>query len=288
MYAVTGVTGITGSIVARRLLQQGEKVRVILRNRAHIYRWKERGADVVVADFNDPEAMAFVLEGVDGAYLICPPSYKSQDPMATSRLMAESLVTAVNKSQVPHVVFLSFLGSHRSKNNGILTAYHDVEQKFKQTGLGVTLLRTAFFMENWAIGLSHAQENGSLPTFIQPADHAIPMVSAKDLGQTAVDCLLNPVDGVRVVELCSPREYSTNDVAGVLSEAYEIQIEPYMVPRQEWEDYFSSGVLSREMARLLATMFDDLNKSQAPCSESGVESLHGTVTLEQAFRKLAP
>jgi len=288
MYAVTGVTGITGSIVARCLLEKGEKVRVILRNRSHIYKWQERGAEAVIADLTDPEAMAFVLDGVNGAYLICPPSYQSQDPMATSKLMAESLVTAVGNSRVPHVVLLSSQGARRSKNNGILTACHEVEQKFRQAGFGVTLLRVAYFMENWVISFSNAQENGSFPTFIQPADHAIRMVSVEDAGQAAADYLLNPVEGVRVVELSGPSEYSAKDVAAVLSEAYEKPVETHTMPRKEWEYYFSVEGLSWKMAELLAAMFDDLNKNPAAFSENGVECRKGTVTLKQALRKLAP
>ncbi len=288
MYAVTGVTGTTGSIVARRLLQQGEKVRVILRNREHIFRWKDRGAEVVVADYADAQAMTFVLDGIDGVYLICPPSYKSHDPMAASLVMADSLVTAVKNNRVPHVVFLSYLGAHQSEINRIQSAFHGAEQKFKQTGFGVTFLRAAYFMENWVIGLSDAQEKSSFPTFIQPADRAIRMVSVEDVGQSAVDCLVNPVDGVRVVEVCGPREYSARDVTDVLSEAYEKPVEPYMMPRQEWEDYFTAEGLSREMAGLLAEMFDGLNKDQAGLSENGVECRKGTVTLEKALRKLAP
>lgn len=208
--------------------------------------------------------------------------------MATSKLIAESLVFAVSNSQVPHIVFLSSLGAHRPENNEILSAFHDVEQKFKQTGFGVTLLRSAYFMENWVIGLSGAQEKGSLHTFIQPADHVIRMVSVEDVGQAAVDCLLNPADGVRVIELSGPHEYSARDVTTILSEAYGKPVEPHMMPRQEWEDYFSAEGLSREMAGLLAEMFDDLNKDPAPCSENQVECRKGTITLEQALRKLAP
>jgi len=288
MYAVTGVTGTTGSIVARRLLQQGKKIRVILRNREHIFKWKERGAEVVVADYTDAQAMTFVLDGIEGVYLICPPSHKSHDPMATSLMMADSLVAAVKNSRVPHAVFLSSLGAHRPENNGILKAFYAAEQKFKQPGFGVTFLRAAYFMENWAIGLSNAQEKGSLPTFIQPVDRAIRMVSVEDVGPAAVDYLLNPVAGVRVVELCGPREYSAVDATKVLSEAYEKPVEPYMMPRQEWEDYFSTEGLSREMAELLVEMFDRINKNQAALSENGVECRKGTVTLEQALRKMAP
>lgn len=65
MYVVGGVTGHTGSLIAQTLLERGEPVRAIVRNREQIYQWKERGAEVVLADFNDDQALSFVLELLD-------------------------------------------------------------------------------------------------------------------------------------------------------------------------------------------------------------------------------
>ncbi|MCH7499402.1 MAG: NmrA family NAD(P)-binding protein, partial [Nitrospinae bacterium] len=67
MYAVAGVTGHTGSLVARALLDRGESVRAIVRNREHIYKWRDRGAEVMVADLNDVPALAMALDQVKGA-----------------------------------------------------------------------------------------------------------------------------------------------------------------------------------------------------------------------------
>ena len=86
---------------------------------------------MVVADYADAQAMTFVLDDIDGVYLICPPSHKSHDPMAASLGIADSLVTAVKNNRVPHVVFLSSLGAHQSEINRIQSAFHTNMNEYK-------------------------------------------------------------------------------------------------------------------------------------------------------------
>ena len=45
MYAIVGASGNTGGVVAERLLQAGQKVRVIGRDAGRLERFTSRGAD---------------------------------------------------------------------------------------------------------------------------------------------------------------------------------------------------------------------------------------------------
>ena len=110
MYVVGGVTGHTGSLVAQTLLERGERVRAIVRNREHIYQWKDRGAEVVVVDFNDAQALSFALEGVKGAYLLTPQSVYDLNPLERWACQNQSIVSAVQKARLKNTVFLVFHG----------------------------------------------------------------------------------------------------------------------------------------------------------------------------------
>jgi len=57
MYAVMGITGQVGGAVANSLLQRGEKVRAIVRNAEKASEWKARGAEIALADADDPQAL---------------------------------------------------------------------------------------------------------------------------------------------------------------------------------------------------------------------------------------
>jgi NAD(P)H dehydrogenase (quinone) len=66
-------------------------------------------------------------------------------------------------------------------------------------------------MEN-AAGDIEAARSGVVPGFLQPLDHAIPMVATADIGATAAALLQENWNGVRIVELEGPRRYAAADI----------------------------------------------------------------------------
>jgi uncharacterized protein YbjT (DUF2867 family) len=50
MYVVIGATGNTGKVVAEKLLEKGEKVRVVGRDAKRLERFTQKGAEAFVAD----------------------------------------------------------------------------------------------------------------------------------------------------------------------------------------------------------------------------------------------
>ena len=53
MYTVLGASGNTGSIIARKLLEKGEKVRVVGRHESKLQQFAQRGAECVIGDVTD-------------------------------------------------------------------------------------------------------------------------------------------------------------------------------------------------------------------------------------------
>ncbi len=286
MYAVAGVTGHTGSLVARNLLNRGEPVRAIVRSREHIYKWKDRGAEVVVADLNDEQALAFVLEGVKGAYLLTPQSVYDSNPLDKWARQNQSIVSAAQKAQLKNVVFLSSIGAHQDKHTGLMQALHDAEQKFHSAGLPVTILRSAFFYENWIHALDSVHEKGLLPTFFK-SSQSIPMVSVVDVAHTAVDLLLNPAETRRVVELSGPRDYSAKDILKMLEQVLQKRLSLLPFTEGGWEAIWGGEELSDEMYKLLNETYEGFNKKKITFSGENVETRLGTVTLDEMLEKWA-
>src|SRR5258708_34902942 len=104
MYVVAGVTGNTGKVVAETLLAQKKPVRVLVRDEAKGAAWKKRGAEVVVAEFDDAAALGRALVGATGAYLLLPAQYQSTDARADGATRTRAIVRAIESSGVPHVV----------------------------------------------------------------------------------------------------------------------------------------------------------------------------------------
>lgn len=216
MYAVTGVTGNTGRVVAETLLSQGEKVRVIVRSADKGEAFAARGAEVAVADLGDIDALARALEGVAGAYLLIPPNMAVPDFRAYQLDLGAKVAASVRKARVPHVVFLSSVGADLEQGTGPIAGLNPAEKALGAIeGTALTTLRAGYFLENVAGsfgGLAH----GVLPTFF-PADFPIDMITTVDIGRVAAEALRQGPQAAGIVELGGPG-VTMNDVADAIGE----------------------------------------------------------------------
>jgi uncharacterized protein YbjT (DUF2867 family) len=63
MYTIMGVTGKVGGAAARSLLDRGERLCVVVRDRAKGAAWADRGCEVAIADLDDAKALSAAFEG---------------------------------------------------------------------------------------------------------------------------------------------------------------------------------------------------------------------------------
>lgn len=82
MILVTGVTGQQGGAVARSLLRQGQKVRVLTRNPDKTAGLAKAGAEVIKGDLTDPTSLAAALRGVQDVFAMSTPFEAGMDAEA--------------------------------------------------------------------------------------------------------------------------------------------------------------------------------------------------------------
>ena len=85
MYVITGATGNTGSVVAKQLLAQGQKVRAIGRNADRLQPLAKLGAEPFVADIRDAAALTRAFTEAQAVYVMIPPDMASQDFRGSDR-----------------------------------------------------------------------------------------------------------------------------------------------------------------------------------------------------------
>src|SRR5690349_17513862 len=73
MFAITGITGQVGGVVARTLLREGKDVRAVVRSSDKGVAWAQQGCDVVLADMNDACALNRAFAGTEGVFVLLPP-----------------------------------------------------------------------------------------------------------------------------------------------------------------------------------------------------------------------
>jgi uncharacterized protein YbjT (DUF2867 family) len=285
MFVVLGATGNTGSVVADTLLHRKQPVRVVVRSADKGAAWKAKGAEVAVASLEDVPAMTKALTGANGVYLLVPPNYGATAWLAEQRQRMDQAAQAVKASGIPHVVFLSSIGSHIAEDTGPIRAVRYGEQVLGAVANHLTILRPCYFMENWATGIGMAKSHGLLPTFIAPTAK-VPMISTRDIGRTGAERLMAGGRGKQVVELAGPEEYSPEEAAAALGEILRRSVSTQHAPLSAVVPTFTSFGFSQEAATLFEEMYTAFAKG-AIGYEQPEQLVRGTVTLAEALRGMA-
>jgi uncharacterized protein YbjT (DUF2867 family) len=284
MFAIAGVSGHTGKVVAETLLAQKKPVRVIVRDAAKGEDWRRRGAEVAVAELEDAEALTRALRGADAAYLLLPPMMGSTDMRGDNARKIAAITKAVDAAGVGHVVFLSSIASQHDAGTGPILSTHDAEVALAKTRAAVTFLRAPYFMENLGTSL-YALGNGELPGFLR-LDRAFPMAATQDIGTTAARLLLEGGHGHSVVELHGPRDYSMNDVAAELSKITGKTVIAKQGPEDAMIPALTAAGLNAHWAGLYKEMTHGLNTGHVAFEGGKVRTAKGSTEVGVVLRQL--
>ena len=188
MFVIAGATGNTGGVVASTLLAQSKPVTVLVRDASKGESWREKGAQVATASLEDTHAVARALAGAEGAYLLIPPDYKTEDALGYGFRVSEALAGAVKTSGIPHVVLLSSVGAQHADGTGPIRSLHHAESLLWPAAKNLTVIRAAYFLQNWSGSVDGVRNQGALHNFLAP-ERKIPMVSTTDIGKIAAGYL---------------------------------------------------------------------------------------------------
>jgi uncharacterized protein YbjT (DUF2867 family) len=254
MYAVAGVSGHTGKVVADTLQAKGQPIRVIVRDEKKGVSWKGRGAEVGLANLDDEAALARALSGTKGAYVLLPPDAATTDFFGSRAKMIEAIGRAAVRAGVPHLVFLSSIGAHLPKGHGPIGAPYRAERRFETLGIGTTFVRAAYFLENYGGALAPARNDGVLPSFL-PTNFTHAVVATTDIGRTAAQALLDGPRGRRVIELSGPADVTPADIAAALTDLLGRSVKVVEAPLDAVVPAFMSFGMSQHMAEIYREMY---------------------------------
>lgn len=259
MYAIMGITGRVGGAIAENLLAQGEQIRAIARNPEKAARWRDRGAEIAVAGFDDPNALASAFEGTDGVFLMVPPNFAPAPGFPEARKTLASYHAALAMALPKKAVYLSSIGAEQTSGLGLITNSHLLEQTLRNLPIAQAFLRAGWFMENHAWDVTTAQSEGRIFSNLYPLDRKFSLVATADIGKAGADVLRQEWTGTRYIEVAGPEQYSPNDIARALSSALGRAIEAVPVPREKWTEFFVGQGMPEGRTEPRAEMVDGFN-----------------------------
>lgn len=210
---VAGATGFTGRQTVEILLAKKIPVRALVRSDdQRAAELRQLGAEVVVGDLLDLNAVRAAMEGIKTAYFVYS--------IAPGLIEASSyFALAAKEAGVQSVVNMSQISARRvAKSNAALNHY-TAERVFDWSGLAMTHLRPTYFSQ-WLIyphWRQHIVERGEIRLPFGDGRHA--PIAAEDQARLIAAILENPQPHAgKTYNLNGPVELSQQGVADAVGE----------------------------------------------------------------------
>lgn len=284
LFFIAGITGNVGGATARNLLKDGHKVRALVRDTAKAKPWADGGVELVQGDWNDTASLVKALQGVDGAYLMMPPSQTPSRDWREAKAVVASYKQALEQAKPKKLVLLSSYGSEQTSGIGLITSTHLLEEGVSNLGIPTGVLRPGGFFENYTAQAGPTRQSGTLYSFYQPVERTLLMVATADIGAEAAKLLTTDWTGKRIVEVGT--EYSPADIASAMAQVFGQPITAQGVPRDHWSGVIQGFGLPADSTWAFEEMCDAVNSGRIHNNVPGTEKVPGTVTPAQFFQAL--
>ncbi|MFD2470055.1 SDR family oxidoreductase [Amycolatopsis silviterrae] len=215
---VTGATGTVGSALIPALQARGAAVRAMTRGRS------VDGAETVVADLQDPAAVASALKGVDAVFLNSP----SAPDAAELQIQFANLA---RDAGVSRFVLLSQYAARADSPVRFLRWHAEVEAHVEKIGLDYTVLRPNLYLQALrSFSATIAQGFFAAPI----GDAAVSAIDTRDISDAAAAVLTSGGHTGRTYTLTGPRAVTHSQIAEALSAATGRDIAFHDAPAEQF------------------------------------------------------
>ena len=247
---VLGSTGKTGRRIVSRLETLGQTVRHGSRRAPIPFDWHDRST------------WAAALDGVTTVYVSYSPDLSVPGAVDT----IEALTRLAAESGVRRLVLLTGRGDAAAERCERIVLDSAVPE--------TTVVRAAWFMQNFTEGDFAAQVEGGEIALPVPADAVEPFVDVDDIADVAVAALTEPGHAGRIYALTGPRLMSWTEVAAELSTASGRTVRFVEVPREAFHAAVAAEA-GEAFADLLTHLSELLADGRGARLETGVQDALG-------------
>jgi NAD(P)H dehydrogenase (quinone) len=245
-----GRHGATGNHAARQLLARGLPVRAFVRHDDdRAAELEALGADVVVGDLHDFDAVRAALEGVTAAYFTYP--------LAEGLLEATTTFAAAGKQAgLRSVVNMSQITAGPSHSSPAARRHWLAERVLDWSGIAVTHLRPPFFLENLITIASAATVRAEARIYLPYGNGRHAPVAGQDVARVVAAVLADPAAHQgRTYVPTGPASLSMAEQAAVFSHELGRPVQYVDIPVERWRQLLSqvdgvSAYLIEHLARV--------------------------------------
>ena len=209
MVLVSGATGMFGSRIARGLLDADQPVRALVRDREKALKLEEAGAELVVADMDQPESLGPALDGIDRVFLVSP-----MDDRIEARETA--VIAAAKDADVDFV--LKLYGAVKHHGDSLDRLHRASIEALRQSGMTWALLSPNSVMETSL--LSEAAPIRAMGKMFGAAgDGRVGLIAADDAAAAGVALLSGDPEPGRDYQVTGPESLTMAEMASAIGRA---------------------------------------------------------------------
>lgn len=237
MILVVGATGMLGGRIAQRLIERGERVRVLVRPGSDHADLERTGAEPALGDIKQPDTLAAACDGV--ATVITTANSARRGPPDTVGAVDlhgnRSLVEAARNAGVERFIFMSG-GPATSLDSPIpfVQAKAETEDRVRESGMTYTIVRSEPYFEVW-LGMVVAGPalRGDEVIYVGSGERKHSMISFADVAEFITAAIDHPAARNQVLTLGGPEPISWRDAVAAFERALGRPISHRGVPPSE-------------------------------------------------------
>jgi uncharacterized protein YbjT (DUF2867 family) len=231
MIVIAGGSGVLGQQVVARLLNQGEKIRVLVRDGARARTLFGDAVEVVRGDVRSRDELD---ETVAGAAVVISAVHgflggRGAGPVEVDERGNANLVDAAAAAGAG-VVLVSVLGASPDSPVELFRAKYAAEQYLRGSGTQWTIVRAAAYLETWLTVLTQTAGKSGRTLIFGRGDQSIRFVSALDVAAVVSQAAVDTTAGGQVLEIAG-QPLTMTELARALHDARRWHGAPRHVPR---------------------------------------------------------
>jgi len=222
MILVAGATGLVGGMITRTLLEQGRRVRILVRPGSNYQAFVDAGAESTLGDLKDPASLEAACRGADVVITTASAGERggADTPQTVDSEGTRHLIEAARNAGVKQFVFVSALAASADHPAPLLRAKAEAETALRQSGLTYTILAANGIMDVWmplVVGYPLSIERPV--TLVSEGRRRHTFVAARDVAAFAVAVVDHPAASNRRVTIGGPEALSWRDVVAAYERA---------------------------------------------------------------------
>lgn len=279
--AVTGATGNLGNLVVRSLLKKGVpagNIVAIVRNAEKAADLAAFGVEIREADYSLTETLPAAVAEIDKLLLVSASEPGKRAPQHRN---------VIDAAKAAGVKLLAYTGSLNSDTSTFPLAdeHKQTEKMIRESGIPFVFLRNGWYIENYAAAADYAVKTGKLVG--TAGDGLISAATRADLADAAAAVLTGSGFENTIHELGGDDAFTYSQLAGVLTEAAEVEVVYEDIPEAEFADLLEKAGVPSAFAEVLATSESGMRRGEMYTESGDLARLIGRPTepLYQALER---